>query len=117
MRFSVMFARIFVSLGLLGCAACATTGQVPDRASIDSAIRTRTNAGIRLETSESLPPNVVVDDGLTSDEAVAIALWNSPSFQATLADLGVARADVVEAGLLRNPVLSLLFPVGQKQLE
>jgi cobalt-zinc-cadmium efflux system outer membrane protein len=60
---------------------------------------------------------VAIGDGLTSDEAVAIALWNSPSFQATLADLGIARADVVEAGLLRNPVLSLLFPLGQKQLE
>lgn len=48
---------------------------------------------------------------------MAVALWNSPSFQATLADLGVARADLVEAGLLRNPVLSLLFPVGPKQLE
>ena len=48
---------------------------------------------------------------------MAIALWNSPSFQATLADLGIARADLVEAGLLRNPVFSLLFPVGPKQLE
>ena len=44
-------------------------------------------------------------------------MWNSPSFQATLADLGIARADLVEAGLLRNPVFSLLFPWGPKQLE
>ena len=108
---------VFVWLSLAGCAACATSGQVPDRSTVDSAIRTRTNAGIRVEGTEPLPPNVAVNDGLTSEEAVAIALWNSPSFQATLADLGIARADVVEAGLLRNPVLSLLFPVGQKQLE
>jgi cobalt-zinc-cadmium efflux system outer membrane protein len=60
---------------------------------------------------------VVVEDGLTVDEAVAIALWKSPAFQMTLADLGLARADLVEAGLLRNPVLSLLFPWGPKQLE
>ena len=32
-------------------------------------------------------------------------------------DLGIARADLVEAGLLRNPILSLLFPLGPKQLE
>jgi cobalt-zinc-cadmium efflux system outer membrane protein len=64
-----------------------------------------------------MPPDTSLDDGLTSQEAVAIALWNSPSFQATLADLGVARADLVEAGLLRNPIFSLLFPVGPKQLE
>jgi cobalt-zinc-cadmium efflux system outer membrane protein len=36
---------------------------------------------------------------------------------ATLADLGIARADLAEAGLLRNPILSLLFPLGPKQLE
>ena len=64
-----------------------------------------------------MPPDAQIQDGLTSQEAVAIALWNSPSFQATLADLGIARADLVEAGLLRNPVFSLLFPVGPKQLE
>ena len=28
-----------------------------------------------------------------------------PVFQATLADLGIARADLVEARLLRDPVL------------
>ena len=64
-----------------------------------------------------MPPDVAIDDGLTSEEAVSIALWRSPSFQATLADLGIARADLVEAGLLRNPVFSFLFPLGPKQLE
>ena len=64
-----------------------------------------------------MPPDVTIDDGLTSEEAVSIALWNSPSFQATLADLGMARADLVEAGLLRNPVFSWLFPLGPKQIE
>ena len=64
-----------------------------------------------------IPPDVRLDDGLTQDEAVAIALWNNPDFQAQIAGLGFARADLVEAGLLKNPVLSLLFPVGPKQLE
>ncbi len=97
--------------------ACATTGQAPDRGTLDEAIRARTRQGIRVDSPDPLPPDVTIDDGLTSDEAVAIALWNSPSFQATLADLGIARADVVEAGLLRNPIFSMLFPVGPKQLE
>jgi cobalt-zinc-cadmium efflux system outer membrane protein len=51
------------------------------------------------------------------EEAVATALWTNPGFQVALADLGFARADLVEAGLLRNPALSLLFPIGPKQLE
>jgi cobalt-zinc-cadmium efflux system outer membrane protein len=105
------------ALGLLGCAACAVSTQTPTRGTLDSALRARTSLGIRVADAEPLPPQVVVADGLTSEEAVAIALWNSPSFQATLADLGIVRADVIEAGLLRNPVFSVLFPLGPKQLE
>jgi outer membrane protein, heavy metal efflux system len=104
-----------VSLTLSG--ACATTGQAPDHRTVDAAIRARVASGIRVEGTAAMPPDASVEDGLTSQEAVAIALWNSPSFQATLADLGIARADLVEAGLLRNPIFSLLFPWGPKQLE
>jgi cobalt-zinc-cadmium efflux system outer membrane protein len=64
-----------------------------------------------------LPAGVSVNDGLTIQESVATALWNNPGFQLALTDLGVARAEVVDAGLLRNPVLSILFPWGPKQLE
>jgi cobalt-zinc-cadmium efflux system outer membrane protein len=106
-----------VATALVACCGCATSGQVPDRGTLDAAIRTRTTSGIRVEGTAPMPPDASLEDGLTSQEAVAIALWNSPSFQATLADLGIARADLVEAGLLRNPVFSLLFPVGPKQLE
>ena len=98
-------ALLATILALVSC-ACATTGQAPDRGTVDAAIRARTTQGIRVEAEAPMPPDVTVDDGLTSEEAVAIALWNSPSFQATLADLGIARADLVEAGLLRNPVFS-----------
>ena len=101
----------------IGTTACAATGRAPDRSTVDAAIRSRGLSGIRVEGTAPLPPDTSIDDGLTSQEAVAIALWNSPSFQATLANLGIARADLVEAGLLRNPIFSLLFPWGPKQLE
>lgn len=64
-----------------------------------------------------VPDRVRLDDGLSEDEAVAIALWNNPAFQEVLSELGFSRADLVEAGLLPNPVLSVLFPLGPKQLE
>ncbi len=54
---------------------------------------------------------------MTQEEAVAVALWNIADFQVSLSELGFARADLLEAGLLTNPVLSLLFPVGPKQFE
>src|SRR5690242_6689209 len=69
------------------------------------------------DTAAAIPPGLSIEDGLTPDEAVAIALWNNADFRVQLTDLGFARADLLEAGLLRNPVLSLLFPLGPKQLE
>ena len=43
---------------------------------------------------------------LTADAAVQIALLNNRGLQATYADLGIAEADVVQAGRLRNPGFS-----------
>lgn len=46
---------------------------------------------------------------LTKDAAVQIALLNNRNLQATLAEIGISNADLVEAGLLKNPVLDLLY--------
>jgi cobalt-zinc-cadmium efflux system outer membrane protein len=40
---------------------------------------------------------------LTVEQAVQVALLNNPALQATYEDLGVAQADLVQAGLLKNP--------------
>jgi cobalt-zinc-cadmium efflux system outer membrane protein len=63
------------------------------------------------------PPQVSLEDGLSEDEAVSIALWNNATFQEVLADLGLSRADLIQAGMLPNPTLSMLIPVGAKPLE
>ena len=49
---------------------------------------------------------------LTADRAVQIALLNNRELQATFEDIGIANADLTEAGLLKNPVFdaSALFP-------
>ncbi len=65
----------------------------------------------------ALPEGISLADGLTEDEAAAIALWNNAAFQLDLTALGFARADLTEAGQLRNPIFTLLFPWGPKQLE
>ena len=53
-------------------------------------------------------------DGITVDEAVRISLLNNRQLQAAFMDLGMARADVVQSGLLSNPTLgvSLRLPAG-----
>jgi cobalt-zinc-cadmium efflux system outer membrane protein len=109
--------RAIIALVVMSSAGCATMNGAPTVRDVDNGIRSRGSSGLRLDAQDPLPPDVNLADGVTQEEAVAVALWNSPAFQATLADLGIARTDVAEAGLLRNPILSLLFPLGPKQLE
>ncbi len=101
---------------LAGCSVHSTY----DRAYVSKAVSDRTGHSLRTDDKAGvfqLPENVALTDGLTEEEAVAIALWNNAQFQADMAELGFARADLLDAGLLRNPVLSFLFPLGPKQLE
>ena len=44
---------------------------------------------------------------LTADSAIQIALLNNPKIQAIFEEIGIARADLVEAGLLSNPSFSI----------
>lgn len=64
-----------------------------------------------------IPPTVSFEDGLSEDEAITVALWNNAAFQETLADLGLSRAEVIQAGMLPNPTLGMFVPAGSKPLE
>lgn len=50
--------------------------------------------------------NALLAKPLTSDSAIRIALVNNPELKATYANLGIAAADVYEAGRIRNPIFS-----------
>jgi cobalt-zinc-cadmium efflux system outer membrane protein len=107
---------VALAVGLAGCAARAPNlpPVVPD------GIEKRTGHPVRpLEQRPdgALPAGVNVADGVTEEEAVAVALWNNAKLAADLASLGVARADLIEAGTWRNPTLQMLFPVGLKPFE
>lgn len=106
---------------MLAALLTACAARLPrDRTFVSDAIFERSGHALGPEAAAPdprLPDGVSLADGLSEDDAVAIALWNNAQLAATLAELGFARADLVEAGLIRNPVFSLLFPVGPKQLE
>ena len=117
-----MAGRTFVCAAIFLVVGCAAKPDV-DYSSIsevseDLKARTDYDLGQPAEPGRfSLPEGVSLDDGLSPDEAVAVALWNNARLQADLAVLGFARADLVEAQMLANPVFSLLFPVGPRLLE
>ena len=70
------------------------------------------------DTSKTeLPPGVQLDRPLSSDDAAAIAIWNNPQLMVDLSSLGIAEADLIDAGLIRNPRLDALFPVSAKPFE
>ena len=110
--------RLTLTVAMITASACAPTSAY-DRAYLSSELTGYSGARLREGGASGfqLPPQVKLDDGLTEDEAVAIALWNNGQFQADLGARGRARGGLGEAGMIRNPFLTLLLPLGPKQLE
>lgn len=56
---------------------------------------------------------------ISLDDSIMIALLNNPSLQSKYEDLGVAQAELVQAGLLKNPLLDLSrrFPGSAAELD
>lgn len=108
------------SLALVLLAGCSGAGDRDDRAAVSTRLVERAGHGLGPPSPPGetvLPPGVAPGDGVSEEEGVAIALWNNAAFLEALSELDLRRADLVEAGLLPNPVLSVLFPLGPKQLE
>jgi len=108
-------ARPFIPILILfGLSACAIRRNPPSITADGLLKRT----GIALPAAHAgIPPGIRIDQPISEGAAAAIALWNNPQLQADLATLGIARADLIDAGLLRNPRFDLLLPVGAKPFE
>lgn len=97
---------------LTGCASVPKEAGFPD---VQNIIEHR--IGNRVHWNQSTSEDAAVVDAirsmlqheLTIDEAVQIALLNNRSLQATYEELGIAQADLVQAGLLRNPLFGASF--------
>jgi cobalt-zinc-cadmium efflux system outer membrane protein len=97
---------------LTGCASVPKEAGFPD---VQNIIEQR--IGRRVHWNQGTSEDAVVVDvvrsmlqqELTLDEAVQIALLNNRSLQATYEELGIAQADLVQAGLLRNPLFGASF--------
>lgn len=101
---------LFLSLALF-VAGCA---QVPKEAGFNDVkglvgqrldYNLNWNRGTAADREVEEAIDALLKTELTPEAAVQIALLNNPNLQAVYEDLGITQADVVEAGLLENPVL------------
>ena len=105
----------FVILIVLLFPGCATVNVEQDHAHMQEESLRRTGHPIVWQhTPEDTAQThqmvaELLRDGITRDEAIRISLLNSPHLQASFQSLGIARADVVQAGLYTNPSLGTLF--------
>lgn len=58
---------------------------------------------------------ILLQQELTADTAVQIALLNNPKIQEIFEEIGIAQADLVEAGLFSNPAFDLIFRFPDKK--
>ena len=97
----------FAAMALLAT-SCASVTRDAGQNEVQEAVRVRAGLAVAWDTSSQGSDDQRVKDmlagELTSDEAVAIAMVNSPRLQVTLAELGIARADLIEASTISNPI-------------
>lgn len=101
-----------IILGLFA-AGCATVDQRAGITAVEQLVAARLPQRVDWQqevmadggTSEAI--KAMLKDELTLDEAVQIALLNNRHLRAKLEDLGISQAEMVQAGLLQNPVFSV----------
>jgi len=98
-----------VALLLGGCASFSPDGGLE---AVSAATQERTGESVQRIRNDADGNTVdttvdqLLDKPLTAENAVRIALLNNKGLQASLAELGIAESDLVQAGRLRNPSLS-----------
>ncbi len=95
--------------------ACATVDQNVAFDGVRSTVATRIDHDLAWRRDAAADAEVAAKVGVlltqtvSLDSAVQIALFNNRALQARYAEVGVAHADLVAAGLLSNPVLNIMM--------
>ncbi|MCH9627930.1 MAG: Cobalt-zinc-cadmium resistance protein CzcC [Chlamydiales bacterium] len=93
-----------------GCARMSLS-PLPEFAQLQEEVLCRTGETISWDTDASFHNCIatLLEDPLTLQSAVYIALINNRSLQAMYEELGMAKAHLVQAGLLTNPIFALSY--------
>jgi cobalt-zinc-cadmium efflux system outer membrane protein len=104
---------------LLVLSGCASVSKERGHDDVDKLVSAR--SGHRTRWAQGSPEDDQVDKwvgellgkGLTQGAAIEVAILNNPRLQMTYEDLGVSQADMVQAGLLKNPSFGahIAFPI------
>jgi cobalt-zinc-cadmium efflux system outer membrane protein len=91
---------------LLLLSGCSSSPRESGFESVRELARQRGGYTVSLERDAQAGPAIreLLAQPLKADQAVQLGLLNNPQLQVTFEDLGIARADLVQAGLLRNPI-------------
>lgn len=113
-KLSVCRLLVVMTLTLTGC---ASVNPLPDYERARTIVANATGADnlyIPGQSSTGKESFEGPTGGMTMSDAVRIALMNNKHLQATMFEIGLSHADVVQAGLLSNPSLDglLRFPTG-----
>ncbi|WP_338870531.1 TolC family protein [Myxococcus stipitatus] len=110
--------RLVITTGaLLFASGCATVQKERGHAEVATLVeerigrKTRWNQGTPEDAQVERHLDELMKGPLTSDRAVEVALLNNPALQSTYEELGISQADMVQAGLLTNPSLSMTFGI------
>jgi len=101
---------LVLSAGLVS--GCAMASQRAGFQEVSQTVETRTGFQVQWNQGTSEDAQVaerlqaLLQQDLTAEAAVQIALLNNAALQATFEELGIAQADLVQAGLLKNPVFA-----------
>lgn len=104
------YLSVLCSLLFVGCASIPRT---PGFTDVQQTVKERSGKrvawyqGKKEDVRVDSVMNVFLKDTLMVDEAVQMALLNNHNLQAVYENLGITQAQVVQAGLLNNPVFSI----------
>lgn len=109
MKVTKNFVALLTAGALTGCAHVDPNPAFRELANtvhLRTGKRVQWNRGSGEDAQAQAAVASLLSRALTADSAVQVALLNNHNLQATYEDLGIAQADLVEAGLLRNPIFT-----------
>lgn len=115
-----MKLRYTIALSMSTLGGCASTNAEPGFRDMAAIVHMRTGQSLRWNRAG--PEDKMAAEAvrslllhpLTVDGAVQVALLRNPRLQATYEELSLAQADVVQAGLLSNPVFSAAITTAER---